>query len=129
MDQREFDNEWAIVTAGPNKYIGCITPFTSVNEVLDGTKKWLFLNPALDYIVLSQVQGGQLQKVPVLTPLESTLGEGYIHVQPTAVLLFRDMEETDRKRYKDMVEKTMNQVKEAQLKEKTGLIITKQFPQ
>lgn len=134
MDDTElFEGTWAIVGSGPIRYIGkiCTPPVSCIwpnVDATDGQPLWVTLNPAFDYVVQLQPTPQGITKIPILTPLDMFSEPCPLRVLATSFVLFEDMQDSDRERYKKFVAQTMAEMMKARVKKTTGIELVSQIP-
>lgn len=141
MQEPNFERGiWAVVHTTGRKYIGGITgegwpddqdEHDGVFEVLR-TRSFLEIVPALELhtalIPVMTPNGPGMQHVVQVLPIDGTEGPTRIYVVPDAIHLFKDMEDSDRKRHKDLVVQSMKQISAARAAARANIVLAKNLP-
>ena len=132
------DGVWAVIHTAHRKYIGRLSgwiKFTTetLNELSEGRMQELSdafeLHTGMSPIMTPQ--GPAMQHVVQVLPIDGAQGPSKIHVKPTAIHLFTDMQPSDVERHKNLVERFMEQLQKAVAEsraEKAGIKLASQMP-
>lgn len=112
-------NEWVIVkSTGGSGYIGRLSggfydPELKADVLMSLRKGTLCLSPCFSYAILDRpVQDAQgrvgLQREPMLMPFDLFSHEVPVHVSGTALVFFSDAQESDRNKYKSLVQQALD---------------------
>ena len=94
----DYEGDWAVVTAGLQRYIGRIVDHNDGNEYK--------LSPVFDYISeIQQVnERGEMGRMVMLTPIDLCVTfESVLTVFAHTVMRFSDMDVRDRREYEKVV--------------------------
>jgi hypothetical protein len=140
MDDQQFEGAWAIVTSAGKSVIGRVLvpddKYRPAREDVDqlkalmqaGKLDWVEVDSTLDWAVALQINQNGATKIPAMTPHDMLNTVCRTHVRPTQITFFEDMQEEDRKRYKEMVGTIMTQMKRERSAKNSGLHLVKDLP-
>ena len=118
----DYEGDWAVVTAGLQRYIGRIVDHGESNEYK--------LSPVFDYISeLQQVdERGNMGRVVLLTPIDLCVTfESVLTVFAHTVMRFSEMDSKDRREYEKVVHQGVAMSLAARAK-KSGIELASNIP-
>lgn len=119
----DFEGVWAVVTAGMKQYVGRLHTGsgTSILGVTQESKDeiqehimttgWVLVKPVYQYVELLGPSPEGLQRLIQVLPIGPLANDIAMNVKPSDVAHFDDMQESDQKKYKSLVEKARTMMK------------------
>lgn len=110
-------NEWVIVNSPGGRYLGKVAGLKKdiLEQVSNGD--CLEISPALDFLAplrpVQTQQGVAMTRDPIIVPPDFTMHALPIYVKAAAIYFCCDMEEADKKTYKELVRGGLHQALQA----------------